>query len=141
MGVMFVPTALAYNIVLAPSLASLQLPKLTVDMPQKAPESLQEKVYALAREYNQDPVLAYKIITCEGLRYKTDGNNHNVDKNGNIWSIDVGPWQINNYYHEVAAHKLGLDIYDLDENLRYGFILLSTQGTKPWLASRYCWNK
>lgn len=109
--------------------------------PQKAPESLQTQVYRLAEEYGQNPVLAMKIIKCEGARYQSLGNNKNLDADGNVWSTDVGPWQINDYYHERRARSLGLNIYDTEDNLRYGFILMGEQGTGPWSASRYCWNK
>lgn len=105
------------------------------------PTLLETQVSELAKEYGQDPVLALKIIKCEGLRYKTLGNNQNLDANGNVWSTDIGPWQINNYFHERTALSMGLDIYDFSDNLRYGFVLLSREGTAPWSASRYCWNK
>ena len=145
MGAMFVPTAFAYNIAFAPAPIFLPLPApiatTTPKVLPQAPQSLQEKINALAKEYGQNPVLAYNIIKCEGLRYKTLGNNQNLDEYGNVWSTDIGPWQINDYYHEKTMAKLGLNIHDLDDNLRYGFILLSTQGTQPWSASRYCWNK
>lgn len=108
--------------------------------PQKAPESLQAQVYRLAEEYHQDPALALKIIKCEGRMYNM-AVNVNYDANGVAWSRDWGPWQINDYYHEKAALKMGLDIYDTEDNIRYGFILLSTQGTGPWKASQHCWTK
>ena len=158
MGAMFVPTAFAYNIAFAPAPIFLPLPApiatTTPKVLPQAPQSLQEKINALAKEYGQNPVLAYNIIRCEGMRYETLGNNKNwrtrtigYNQDGTaitqryVWSTDIGPWQINDYYHEKTMAKLGLNIHDLDDNLRYGFILLSTQGTQPWSASRYCWNK
>lgn len=95
----------------------------------------------MAEEYHQDAHLALSIIKCEGMRYGSLGNNKNRDANGNVWSTDVGPWQINDYFHERRAKSLGLNIYNEDDNLRYGFILMSEQGTAPWKASSYCWKK
>lgn len=82
-----------------------------------------------------------KIIQCEGARYQFSGNNKNLDKDGKVWSTDVGPWQINDYFHEARAQSMGLNIYNTEDNLRYGFILMEENGTRDWLASRYCWNK
>lgn len=99
-----------------------------------------EAITYLAKKYKQDEKLARKIISCEGQAYKQIGNNKNLDKNGNVWSVDVGWWQINDFYHESSAKKIGLDIHNEYDNLEYGFILLSTQGTKPWSASKSCWS-
>lgn len=93
----------------------------------------------LAKKYNQNPVLAQRIIDCEGLAYKRIGNNKNY-RNGVMWSTDIGWWQINDYYHEQNALKLGLDIHNEWDNLEYGFILMSEQGTSPWNASKSCWS-
>ena len=100
----------------------------------------QSELVTLAHKYEVNPDLASAIISCEG---KIDGtkNNQNLDKDGNVWSTDVGPWQINNYYHETRAKSLGLDIYNKSDNLEYGFILLKEKGLKPWSASRKCWQK
>lgn len=120
-------------------------------IPQQPPEvlttgttapysTIDEAITSLAKKYKQDEKLARKIISCEGQAYKQIGNNKNIDKDGKVWSVDVGLWQINNYYHEANAIKMGLDIYDDYGNLEYGFILLSTQGVKPWKASQRCWS-
>jgi len=98
------------------------------------------EVTKLALKYKQDEKLARSIIACEGKHYKTRGNNKNYTKAGVYWSSDIGHWQINDYFHQKVAMKLGLDIYDEWNNLEYGFILLKQQGTKPWNASKYCWK-
>lgn len=112
----------------------------TITPVQKAQNDLQTQVYTLASEYGQDPVLALKIIRCEGKLYG-EKDNQNLDKDGNVWSTDVGPWQINNYYHQKRMASMGLDIYNKEDNLRYGFMLMKEVGTSPWKASAYCWNK
>lgn len=103
-------------------------------------KDLLETVSTLAEKYNQDKDLALAIIKCEGQAYKSIGNNKNY-KNGQVWSTDIGWWQINDYYHEKSAQKLGLDIYNEIDNLEYGFVLLKEQGTQPWSASKDCWSK
>ena len=86
-----------------------------------------------------DQNLARKIIKCEGQAYKTIGNNENYH-NGKVWSTDIGWWQINDYYHEKNALDMGLDIHNEWDNLEYGFILLSRDGTRHWTASKKCWQ-
>ena len=106
----------------------------------KIEKNFDSEIHRLAVKYKQNEPLARKIIECEGIAYKAKGNNKNVGKNGVVWSTDIGWWQINDYYHKESAYKLGFDINNEWDNLEYGFIVLSEQGTKPWLASKYCWN-
>lgn len=54
---------------------------------------------------------------------------------------DHSYWQINSYYHEKSARAEGYDIYDPEENLEYGFILLKEQGVQPWVHSSRCWKQ
>jgi len=102
--------------------------------------TMQEEVYRLADEYEVNPELAIAIISCEGARYKTLGNNQN-HKNGVWWSEDIGYFQVNDYFHLKTATKMGLDIYDDTDNLEYGIWLLKTQGVRHWKASAKCWQK
>lgn len=106
-----------------------------------ATSSLSTEIVTLASEYHQDPVLAAKIISCESRAYGAAAIHDNIDSHGNVWSTDIGPWQINDYYHKARAESMGLNIYNTVDNLRYGFILMDEQGTAPWKASKYCWSK
>lgn len=97
-------------------------------------------IYKLAPAYGINPELAIAITHCEGSSYKRVGNNKNI-KNGEHWSTDVGWWQINDYYHEAQALKMGLNIYNDKDNIIYGLWLMSKEGVNPWKASQYCWSK
>lgn len=116
------------------------VPVTQQEAPQKAIVPIETRIVEMAEEYHQDGALALKIIQCESRMYNGK-NNQNLDKDGNVWSTDIGPWQINNYYHQARMLSLGLDIYDTEDNLHYGFMLLTEQGTQPWKASAYCWKK
>lgn len=131
-----IPYVLSISLVLVP----LQISTSTIPEQPIVEKNFDVEIRYLAKKYNQDEQLARKIIDCEGKAYKSVGNNKNYDKNGNVWSTDVGYWQINNYYNEKYANGLGLDIYNEWDNLEFGFIMLSELGTKPWNASRYCWG-
>jgi hypothetical protein len=100
------------------------------------------QVSVLAEKYNQSPSLALRIIYCEGgVQWHIDKPNNQNKKNGEVWSNDIGYWQINDHFHRLRAMKEGYDIYDPMENLEYGFKLLKRNGTQPWNASKACWNK
>lgn len=105
------------------------------------PKTFESEINRLALKYNKSPLIAKAVIKCEGLAYKEKGNHRNLDKNGMLWSTDIGWWQINDYYHKIPAMKLGLDINNEWDNLEYGFILWSQQGLAPWSASKNCWSK
>jgi hypothetical protein len=104
-------------------------------------KNFDNQVKILSAIYKVDEDLARKIIKCESTIYKHKAINENLDELGNVWSIDVGYWQINDYWHEETAKKLGFDIYDEWDNLEYGFYLFKNYGTKPWKASEKCWKK
>ena len=105
------------------------------------PKTFESEINRLAIKYNKPVNVAKEVIRCEGLLYKTSGNNKNYDKDGNVWSTDIGWWQLNDYYHKESAKRLGLDINNEWDNLEYGFILWTKEGLKPWKASEPCWSK
>ena len=57
-----------------------------------------------------------------------------------MWSVDIGVMQINDYFHEQKALELGLNIYDNEDNIAYGALLMSKQGLSPWSSSKKCWG-
>lgn len=60
---------------------------------------------------------------------------------GKVTPEDVGVCQINETYHLAASKRMGLNIYSWAGNVAYANYLYVTQGTKPWAASRKCWDK
>lgn len=81
-----------------------------------------------AAEYDQDPYTALDIMYCEsGFK--------NVPSPTN----DIGPMQIN-LIHAQEASKMGLDLDNYEDNIQYGFYLMSQQGLKPWSSSENCWE-
>lgn len=91
------------------------------------------------REYfGQTPILA-EIAKCESSfrHYDKDGN----VLRGKVNDDDVGVMQINKYYHEDDAVKLGYDIYTLEGNLEYAKVLYGKYGARPWVHSSKCWGQ
>lgn len=103
------------------------------------PISDSKNVEKFVEDYFADiPVMA-KIAYCES-------RNRHLDKNGQILKgektpLDRGVMQINLYFHEETATKMGLDLHDLDDNVAYARYLYEKQGVKPWMASSKCWTE
>ena len=114
-------------------LTMFNVPSKTVYAVQEL--TLDQKIDKYATEYHVNPVVARAIISCES------GGDPNALGTMAVIGQDIGIWQINDYFHEETANKLGLNIYNQDNNLRYGMILLFEQGTSPWKWSKSCWSK
>lgn len=120
----------AFSLVLTPVVSAS--PVIEIAEPQV--KTFDSEVSRLALKYNQDETLARRIIKCES------SNNAHATGTRAVVGQDIGYWQINSYFHEKPALKMGYDIYNWEDNLEYGFILLSNEGTRPWNASKYCWQ-
>lgn len=125
-----IPYLVAFSLVLTPVVSAS--PVIEIAEPQV--KTFDSEVSRLALKYNQDETLARRIIKCES------SNNAHATGTRAVVGQDIGYWQINSYFHEKPALKMGYDIYNWEDNLEYGFILLSNEGTRPWNASRYCWQ-
>ncbi len=106
----------------------------TVKSPTKT-KTVEERV----NEYFKDSPIMTKVAWCES-------RNRQFDKDGSVFrgkvnTDDVGVMQVNTYYHESAAKKMGLDLMTLEGNLAYGKYLYEKEGTTPWNSSKPCWGK
>lgn len=53
---------------------------------------------------------------------------------------DIGLYQINTYHHLKKSQRMGLDIYDPVDNIRYALYLIEKRGFTDWSASKACWE-
>lgn len=90
------------------------------------------------REYFKDAPILAEIAYCES-RFR-QWNDDGVVLRGRVNKDDIGIMQINRYYHEEDALKLGLDIYTLEGNLEFAKNLYEKYGSKPWVHSSKCWK-
>lgn len=97
----------------------------------------EEAILLMEQTFIDIPVMT-KVAKCEsGLRQWVSPG---VILEGVVNSDDKGMFQINSFYHEEAATKLGLDIYTAEGNIAYAKLLYEAQGTQPWNASKPCWS-
>lgn len=85
-----------------------------------------------------------KVCTCESSQGTGKPQQFNI-KTGKVLhgvqnNLDIGMCQINAYYHEADAKKLGMDIYTKDGNIAFANHLYATQGLAPWVWSKSCWG-
>ncbi len=119
----------------------LVLPQsINADPLQIKPITVNEIVIKYSKEYGLSAKTMLAVIKCESHAYPK-AINENLNKQGKVWSRDYGPFQLNDYYHKIPAQKMGLSIYDIENNIHYGAYLMKTQGLKPWSASKKCWSK
>ncbi len=60
---------------------------------------------------------------------------------GKVNHNDIGMCQINLTYHEAEATRIGLDLFDQDQNFEYAVRLYESQGSQPWSWSQSCWGQ
>lgn len=94
---------------------------------------------AYVQKYFEETPIMAKIAMCESS-LKHYGANGKVIR-GKVDDADVGLMQINERYHGETAKKMGLDLETIEGNLAYAKYLYDKEGTKPWNASKKCWNK
>jgi hypothetical protein len=90
------------------------------------------------RDYFSDTPILAEIARCEST-FRQHGSNGEVLR-GKVNSGDIGIMQINKYYHEEDATKLGFDIYTLEGNLGYAKWLYRKYDSDPWVHSSKCWK-
>jgi hypothetical protein len=90
------------------------------------------------------PAILQKIAFCESGNRQFQVNNSELPPvvlRGKQNPLDVGRFQINEFYHLKTAKKLGMDIYTWEGNTQYALYLYSKNGTRDWNWSKSCWGQ
>ncbi len=82
-----------------------------------------------------------RIAKCESGNRHYDSNGQILVKGNVNKTVDVGRFQINNYYWGAKAKELGLDITREEDNRKMAEWIYENKGTEPWSSSKPCWNK
>ena len=91
------------------------------------------------REYFADTPILAEIARCES-QFRHIGESGDIIR-GKVNKSDIGVMQINTYYHNDGARKLGLNLSTLAGNMAYAKALYKKEGTAPWQSSSSCWEK
>lgn len=78
-----------------------------------------------------------RIAECESGNRHFDENGQVI--RGKINPLDIGRYQINLFYHGEQSARLGLDLFDEQDNETYALWLYAREGSWPWRASGFCW--
>ncbi len=91
-------------------------------------------------EFGQDSVMV-DIARCESTykQYEIVDNTIKVLR-GKMNPADVGLFQINVDNHELTIQRGGYNIYTPKGNIEFAKYLYEKYGTRPWNASKKCWN-
>lgn len=92
------------------------------------PEEKLKVVEEILKVFPDAPIMV-EVARCES------NLNPAADRKG----IDGGLFQINQI-HLPKLNELGLDRYDLQDNLTYARLLFDQAGLQPWYMSEHCWG-
>lgn len=95
-------------------------------------------VEAMVRNEFADVPILVEIARCESTFRQFDKDGEVI--RGRVNGADVGVMQINEKYHGEDAKKMGIDIYEIDGNMKFARHLYNKFGTSPWSASKPCWG-
>ena len=119
----------------APALETSNI-SLTETLPKENKKSEIEKnitVEEYVRNYFSDIPIMVEIARCES-RFRQHDKNGKVLR-GKVNTLDRGVMQINEYYHNDEADKLGYDLLTIEGNTAYARYLYEKYGVKPWKSS------
>lgn len=88
-------------------------------------------VKRILETFPEAPIMV-NVARCES------GLNPSADR-ANL-GVDVGLFQINQV-HLVTLNRLGLDRWDLEDNLTYARMLFDNAGLRDWYMSKHCWEQ
>lgn len=103
------------------------------------------KTEAIVMEVFKETPVLNRIADCESGN-GTPGSASHFDKNGQVLmvgnkngTVDVGKWQINEYYWGDKATELGYDLTIEEENKKMAEWIYAHKGTSDWDLSKKCW--
>lgn len=124
-------------IILATAIISTTTPQIIEQRVEPIKAELTEKekiVETINSTFGEDASLMIRIAKCESELRQTKNGKPLISKTG-----DHGVLQINKV-HIPEAKRRGLDLDDLEDNVKFAKILFDQKGTKDWRYSRDCWK-
>lgn len=109
---------------------------------EQSPKNEEEEYFPLnTYTYEQEEVVEeiLKIFPDAPIMVEVARCESNLNPNADRKGIDGGLFQINQVHLSRLA-TLGLDRYDLHDNIAYARMLYDESGLKPWYMSKHCWG-
>jgi len=88
------------------------------------------------RKYDVPPIL-WEVARCESKRQHWDEETGNVTRGEEV--ADWGIFQISEFWHLESSRRMNLDIFRLEDNIKYALYLYEQNGLVDWEASKNCW--
>ncbi len=137
------------------TLISLLVPFTVAYEGEVPPEEPPKQVLIEVVKHVEVPEVLHNIADCESgkrtkdgkaikgsaTHYSSDGEVLLGRLNDPQYGVDIGKYQVNEYFHGKRAKELGLDLYNEHDNEAYALTLYEEGGTQPWSASRSCWEQ
>lgn len=98
----------------------------------------QKRTLAIASKFFKNHPSMIKVAFCESSLEHTE--NDGTVKRGDVDPRDTGLMQINKGYHQRDAARMGLNLNEIHDNMRYALYLYKRDGLQPWNASKPCWD-
>ena len=89
------------------------------------------------KEFEDAPIMI-EVAYCES-RFRMFNKEGEVLR-GEVNPLDVGIFQVNEFYHLESSKNLDIDIHTIKGNLQYARYLYDKNSLKDWAASRPCWE-
>ena len=102
-------------------------PKVVIIEVVKKEKTIEEKIREV---FHEEPNRAVAIAKCESNLNPNAVNTAN--RNG---TTDSGLMQLNSV-HDARLNALGLDKWDVDDNLTFARLLYEERGFRPWVCNR-----
>lgn len=85
------------------------------------------------------PEVLLKIALCESGNKQFTPAGDTVRGRAN--RLDLGRFQINEYWNGAEAKRLGFNLYTLEGNTAMALHLYNKNGTRDWNWSKGCWSR
>jgi hypothetical protein len=82
--------------------------------------------------YCTEELIKYKLCASSELGQVLVKANKNA-------TVDIGRYQINNYYWGAKATELGLNLWEEEDNYKMAVWIFKNKGTEPWDSSSKNW--
>ncbi len=123
----------------APVFVHVELPNVVSVVEAAAPAPEPKEVELLKKHFGDHWHVMYEISDCESGTRGVVGSGRQFDNAGNVITSPTGDFgflQINEYYHDATAKRLGLDYKgSLEDNIKMGRHVFDLQGYTAW----YCY--